>query len=71
MAKKRWIQKVKIKEGAFTKKAEAAGESVHAHAEKEKDAPGKTGKQARLALAFEGMNHKRAKFHTHPKSPKE
>lgn len=58
--KKRWIQKAHLKEGAFTKKAEAAGESVREYAAKEKDAPGKTGKQARLAQTFEGMRHKRA-----------
>lgn len=56
---KRWIAKAKIKEGAFTKKADAAGETVHEHAEAERDAPGKTGKQARLALVFEGMAHKK------------
>lgn len=67
MAKK-WIQKAKIKEGAFTKKADAAGESVHEHAEKEKGAPGKEGKQARLALAFEKMAHRRKKLYNHKRS---
>lgn len=71
MAKK-WIQKAKakgqIKEGAFTKKADAAGKSVHALAEEKKDAPGKTGKQARLALAFEKMNKGRSPLHSHPRS---
>lgn len=61
--KKKWIQKADLKKGAFTKKADAAGESVHEHAEEEKDAPGKTGKQARLALAFEGMAHKKKSRH--------
>lgn len=64
---KKWIQKAKIKKGAFTKKADAAGESVHEHAEKEKAASGKTGKQARLALTFEGMN-KRKKLYDNPRS---
>lgn len=64
MAKKiKWIQKADIKKGAFTKKADAAGEGVHAYAEKKKEAPGKTGKQARLALTFEGMRHKRRKLY--------
>lgn len=39
--------------GKFTKKAEAAGMSVHAYAEKERHAPGTLGKEARLALTFE------------------
>lgn len=67
MAKK-WIQKAHLKKGAFTKKADAAGESVHEHAEKEKHAPGKTGKEARLALAFEKMAHRRKKMYDHPRS---
>lgn len=66
--KKRWIQKAHLKEGAFTKKAEAAGKSVHEYAEEKKGAAGKTGKQARLALTFEGMSHKRKKLYTHPRS---
>lgn len=65
---KKWIKKAKLKEGAFTKKADAAGESVHAHAEKEKGAAGKTGKQARLALAFEKMASRRKKLYNHPRS---
>jgi hypothetical protein len=40
-------------EGVFSAKAKAAGESTHAYAEEKKDAPGKLGKQARLALTFE------------------
>lgn len=63
MAKKKWIQKAKIKKGAFTKKADAAGKSVHQYAEEKKDAPGRTGKQARLALTFEGMASKRRKLY--------
>ena len=62
MSKGKWIAKAHLKEGAFTKKAKEAGESVHAHAEAEKDAAGKTGKQARLALAFEHMAHKRKRM---------
>lgn len=54
-SKKKWIQKAvpKSHRGIFTAKAKAHGMSVHAYAEKEKHAPGKTGKQARLALVFE------------------
>lgn len=67
MAKK-WIAKANLKKGAFTKSAKAAGESVHEHAEKEKDAPGKEGKRARLALTFEKMAHRRKKMYSHPRS---
>jgi hypothetical protein len=45
--------------GQFKAKAKAAGMSTRAFAEKEKDAGGRTGKQANLALA--GMNAGRGK----------
>lgn len=69
--KKRWIKGAKLKKGAFTKEADAAGESVHEMAEAHKDDSGTTGKRARLALTFEGMAHKRKKspLHSHPRSP--
>jgi hypothetical protein len=57
MAEK-WMQKVSegIKkrgtEGAFTRQAKAAGKSVAEYAQEKKHAPGKTGRRARLALAF-------------------
>jgi hypothetical protein len=54
-SKKNWVQGAVSKRGSFTKQAKAAGESVHAYAEEKKDAPGKTGKRARLALTFEKM----------------
>jgi len=68
MAKKKWIQKAHLKKGAFTKQAEAAGKSVHEMAEEKKDAPGTTGKRARLALTFEKMGHRRKKMYDHPRS---
>lgn len=40
-------------EGVFSEKAKRAGMSTHAYAEKKHDAPGKLGKEARLALVFE------------------
>lgn len=55
---KKWIAGAVKRPGAFTAKAEKAGSGVHAYAEKEKGAPGRTGKQARLALTFEKMRHK-------------
>lgn len=69
--RKKWIQKADIKEGAFTAKADAAGQSVHQYAEEKKDAPGKTGKQARLALVFEGIAKRRkSPLYDHPRSGK-
>jgi hypothetical protein len=47
----------KVHKGAFTKKANAAGKSVHAMAEAHKHDKGKTGAQARSALGFEAMHH--------------
>lgn len=68
--KKKWIQGADIKKGAFTAKADRAGKSVHEYAEEKKGASGTLGKQARLALTFEGMSHKKKKspLHDHPRS---
>ena len=55
---KHWIQAAHIKKGALTKKANAAGEGVQKFADEHKGDKGKTGKQARLAIAFRGMRHK-------------
>ena len=62
MAKKKggkWIQKANLKEGAFTKKAKAAGMSVQAYARKVSANPGnydsRTVKQANLAKTFKKM----------------
>lgn len=44
--------------GQFRRKAEAAGESTAEFAKAKADAPGKTGKQARLAETLMGMSHK-------------
>lgn len=62
MAEK-WMQGVasQIKKsghkGVFRKAAERAGKSTREYAEEEKHAPGKTGKRARLALAFMSAKH--------------
>lgn len=55
MSKKHWMQgAVKPShKGLFTKKAEAAGESVHEYAEEKKNAGGTLGREANLALVFE------------------
>jgi len=55
-----WIQKAKIKKGAFTKKAKAAGKSVSAYAtsvtKKGSKASAKTKRQANLAKTFKKMS---------------
>ena len=62
MAEK-WMQDVsrgikrRGKEGVFRAAAQRAGMSTRAYAEKKKHAPGKTGKRARLALAFMSAKH--------------
>jgi hypothetical protein len=45
--------------GAFRAKAKSAGISTAAYAQKMKSASGRTGKQARLALAFAKMRRGR------------
>jgi hypothetical protein len=61
----RWIQGVKQgmkhrgTEGSFSGAAHRAGKSTHAFAEEHKHSSGKTGKRARLALAFESARRHR------------
>lgn len=60
---KKWIKAAtENSHGQFRKKAESAGMSTHAYAEKEKHAGGLVGKQANLALnltkASRGKKHK-------------
>lgn len=57
MAKK-WISKAIKHPGALTRKAEAAGMSPMAFAEKHKGDSGTTGKQARLAITLRHMRKK-------------
>ena len=72
--KKKWIQgATKHAHGQFRAKAEAAGMSTRAFAEKEKGAGGTTGKQANLALTLMGMHHgkrkeRHKKLYDHPRS---
>jgi len=52
-----WIAKATANShGQFRAKAKAAGMSTRAYADKEAGAPGKTGKQARLAKTLMGMH---------------
>lgn len=59
----RWMQHVasgikrRGKEGVFREAAQRAGMSTRAYAEKHKHSSGKTGKRARLALAFMSAKH--------------
>ena len=63
MSAEKWMGAVskKIKKsghsGVFREAAQRHGMSTRAYAEKEKHANGKTGKRARLALAFMGAKH--------------
>ena len=60
----RWMQKESEREkhagtkGSFRRIAERHGRSTHAEAEADKSKPGKIGKKARMALAFEGARRK-------------
>lgn len=58
MAKDKWIQGAVKRPGALTRKAKAAGEGVQEFARSHKNAPGRTGKQARLALTFDKIRKK-------------
>jgi hypothetical protein len=59
MAKNWMADAVKpARKGVFKAKAESAGMSTQAYAAKEKNAPGKLGKEARLAQTFAKMRPK-------------
>jgi len=49
---KRWIAGAIKRPGALTRKAKAAGMGVQAFARKHRHAPGRLGRQARLALTL-------------------
>lgn len=59
MAEKHWIAGAIKHPGAFKAKAEKAGMSTAAYAEKKANAPGTLGKQARLAKTLMGMHKKK------------
>ena len=60
MAKKPkdWIEGAVQRPGAFKAKAKAAGESTREFAKEKASAPGRTGKQARLAETLIGLKKK-------------
>ena len=53
--KKNWIAGAIKRPGAFSAKAEKAGKSTAAYASEKSDAPGRLGKQARLAKVLMGL----------------
>lgn len=57
-AGKRWIAGAIKRPGAFTRKAKAAGMTVQAFARKKRKAPGRLGKQARLALTLKRISRR-------------
>ena len=59
--KKKWIQGAIKHRGALQAKAKAAGEGTMEYAEEKKSAPGRTGKQARLALTLRKIAKKKKK----------
>lgn len=59
MAKKWMAKAFENSHGQFKAKAEKAGESTHEFAEEKAHAPGKLGKQARLAEAGMNADHKK------------
>lgn len=56
--KKKWIKGAIEHPGVFSAKAKAAGKSTAEYASEEEHAPGKTGKQARLAMTLMHMRRK-------------
>ncbi len=61
--RKMWIQGLTLDEGSFSAKAKAAGKTTAEYAQEKANAPGKLGKQARLAQTFAKMSKKRKKKH--------
>jgi hypothetical protein len=60
MSKKKWIQDAIKKPGSFSSAAKRAGKSTAEYAKEKEDAPGKTGRRARLALTLMGMRKKKS-----------
>lgn len=54
-----WIQEAIKHPGSFSKSAARAGKSTREFAEEKKNAGGKVGKKARLALTLMAMHHKK------------
>lgn len=57
--KNRWIQGAIKRPGSFAAKAKRAGMSTMEYARKKKNAPGRLGRQARLALTLSKFRRRR------------
>lgn len=57
----KWIQGAIKKPGSFTEQAKRAGKSVAQFAEDKADAPGKTGRRARLAQTLRKLGRKKSR----------
>lgn len=72
--KKRWVKSATANaHGQFRAKAEHAGKTTREFAAEKADAPGKLGKEARLAETLMGMHHDKKKsrreaLYNHPRS---
>lgn len=55
---RKWIAGAIKRPGAFTRKAKAAGMTVQAYARAKRKAPGRLGKQARLALTLKKISRR-------------
>ena len=55
---RKWIQGAIKRPGALTRKAKAAGMTVQAFARAKRKAPGRLGKQARLALTLKKISRR-------------
>ena len=56
---KKWIAGAIKRPGALTRKAKAAGMSVQAFARAKRKAPGRLGKQAKLALTLKKISRRK------------
>ena len=60
--KRKWIKSATANaHGQFRRKAEAAGETTREFAREKAGAPGKLGKEARLAETLMGMHHAKSR----------
>ena len=57
----KWIQDAVQEPGSFTRSAEKAGKSVAEYAREKKNAGGKTGRRARLALTLRKLGRKKSR----------
>ena len=56
---RKWIQGAIKRPGALTRKAKASGMSTMSYARKMRHAPGRTGRQARLAITLRSFSRRK------------